>query len=336
MVQMLSYRPTHQPNGASMSISQNPEQPASRNNLAGISALSSRAPGYAVAQKCLEVQAAAESANPTLRGANRVRLDDSAWPWYVGALGEREVGKALARLDASWFIRHAVPIGAGTKDVDHLVIGPGGVFMINSKHHRDTSVWIGDSGLRINNHPKRHLADAERDARDVSERLSTKVGFDVPVVPVVAIVGARSLTDRRAVTNRAVNVVAAPLLIRWLRSRGHRLSPAELGLVWLAAEEPDTWHTDPHAADTMRVMQRFDRLVADVGLHPAKPAQLSPPRNPQSVSSPRVRPTTRPVTTGRSPAARLVLGVLAIVGSIAGLHIAIQLFTAFIAGSIAP
>ncbi|MCU1637786.1 MAG: hypothetical protein JWL94_433 [Microbacteriaceae bacterium] len=95
-----------------------------RMDFAGIRALSS---GYAVAEKCLQVQADAESRNPPLISPSGVKLHDDAWSWYVGALGEIEVGNLLESIGPAWFVRHAVPIGTGTKDVDHLVIGPGGV-----------------------------------------------------------------------------------------------------------------------------------------------------------------------------------------------------------------
>src|SRR5690606_36128291 len=51
----------------------------------------------------------------------------------LGALGELEVGRLLDQLDSEWFAFHAVPVGSAGSDVDHIVIGPGGVFTINSK-----------------------------------------------------------------------------------------------------------------------------------------------------------------------------------------------------------
>ena len=107
----------------------------------GAAALQSREAGYSVAQKCLEVQAEAENADPLLRQSDRVRLHPDAWPWYVGALGEIEVGVLLGALGPDWMVRHAVPIGQGTADVDHLVIGPGGVFALNTKHSAGSGVW---------------------------------------------------------------------------------------------------------------------------------------------------------------------------------------------------
>lgn len=270
-----------------------------RVDFAGINALSSRPAGYAVALKCLQIQADAEDRDPSLRTEKRATLHADAWPWYQGALGEIEVGELLRMLGPEWFVRHSVPIGADTKDVDHLVIGPGGVFAINTKHHAGASVWVGDYVLRVNNANTPHLKVAKGDSLDVSRRLSRKVGFAVPVTPVLAVLNTRTITDRRSAQSRTVSVVDARRLVDWLRTQPAQLSPTKVELIKLAAEEPMTWHVDPRAADTLRVMQRFERLAARVG---------SPHPEPQRVVS---RPKTRrPASRAATPRAALWLSAL--------------------------
>jgi hypothetical protein len=246
-------------------------------DFAGIQALSSRSAGYSVAAKCLQVQADAEARDPALKSAKGVRLHDDAWSWYVGALGEIQVGEMLKQLGPGWFVRHAVPIGAGTKDVDHLVIGPTGIFAINTKHHADASIWVGDVVLRVNNGNTHHLKQAVSDGRDVARRLTSKLGFPVRVHSVLAVLNSQSIIDKRAADKRLVTVLDAERLVAWLVARPRQLSDTTLALIELAAEEPETWHIDPRAADTLRVMQRFERLAAQVG-NPRAPA-LAPSRS---------------------------------------------------------
>lgn len=276
-------------------------------DFAGIQALGSRAAGYAVAQKCLEVQAAAEERDPSLKTEKRVILHDDARSWFVGALGEMEVGRMLSALGAEWFVRHAVPIGAGTKDVDHLVIGPAGVFVINTKHHRGASVWVGDRVLRINNANTWYLKNGRSDGIDVAKRLGAKAEIAVTVRSVLAMLNASSITDRRATDNRPVAVVDARHLVGWLLSQPRRLSDTELALIRLAAEEPTTWHVDPRAADTYRVMQRFERLVAQTG---AQTGEVQRPVERKVVAAPRTRaprptaPRTRVPRPTRPPSSK--------------------------------
>jgi hypothetical protein len=268
-----------------------------RTDFAGIQALSSRAAGYSVAEKCLELQTQAELQDPTLRSESGVRLHDDAWPWYQGALGEIRVGELLKALGSEWFVRHAVPIGAGRKDVDHLVIGPGGVFSINTKHRSGASIWVGDFALRVNNVDDHYVSQSKRDGADVAKRLTSKVGFPVAVTPTLAFLDPKSISDHSTDGKRQFFAVDAKRLVGWLRSRPRVFSDTELALVEIAAEEPSTWHVDPRAADTFRVMQRFERLVAQVGhpsapkaeasKHHASPSMLQNPRPQRSRSMPR-------------------------------------------------
>lgn len=175
----------------------------------------------------------------------------------------------LAQLGPEWFVRHSVPIGAGTTDVDHLLIGPAGVFALNTKHHSGHSIWVGDHVLRVNTSNTSHLSAAIHEAREVTSRLSRKARIPVEAFAVLVIVGARSIKDIRPEARRQPTVIPAPALVGWLSSLPARLTTSEVGLIRLAAEEPDTWHVDPHAADTLRVMQRFDRLRSAVQPAPA-------------------------------------------------------------------
>lgn len=269
-------------------------------DFAGIQALSSRGAGYAVAAKCLRVQADAEAHDPSLRSAKGVTLAADAWSWYLGALGEIEVGEMLKALGPEWFVRHAVPIGAGTKDVDHLVIGPGGVFAINTKHHSGASVWVGDIVLRVNNSNKRYLAQGLSDGRDVARRLTDKVGFPVRVNSVLAMLDVGSIIDKRDTHKRPVSVINAARLTEWLINQPQQLSDTTLALIKLAAEEPETWHVDPRAADTLRVMQRFERLADQVGMPQAPAARPSRTRSTPS-RTPRRTPARTAGTSRRSP-----------------------------------
>jgi hypothetical protein len=53
------------------------------------------------------------------------RTDERAW--RIGAVGEEAVAKRLEGFGAGWRVLHSVPVGKRGSDIDHLVIGPGGV-----------------------------------------------------------------------------------------------------------------------------------------------------------------------------------------------------------------
>jgi hypothetical protein len=39
-----------------------------------------------------------------------------------------------------WTVLHSVPVGTGSTDIDHIAIGPAGVFTLNTKYSPHPSV----------------------------------------------------------------------------------------------------------------------------------------------------------------------------------------------------
>lgn len=58
----------------------------------------------------------------------------SAERWARGAAGERKVGATLEGLGPDWHVLHDIYLGRG--NIDHIVIGRGGTFTVETKSHR--------------------------------------------------------------------------------------------------------------------------------------------------------------------------------------------------------
>ncbi|MGZ0712600.1 nuclease-related domain-containing protein (plasmid) [Coraliomargarita sp. W4R53] len=160
-------------------------------------------------------------------------------PWYLGALGELEVARVLDQLGPGWLALHAVPVGsAGSagSDVDHIVIGPGGVFTINSKFHEGGNVWVESRRLMVNGQRTDHLRNAEYEARRAAKLLTHAAPHRVEVTPVIAIVAARRLTIRER--RDRVIVVSATSLPQWLQSRPTVLTAGDIAELSRLAAAP--------------------------------------------------------------------------------------------------
>jgi hypothetical protein len=69
--------------------------------------------------------------------ALRFRPSPDAIAWRQGAAGEQRTARLLAALERQgWVVLHDLAIPGSRANIDHLVIGPGGVFVIDSKHYR--------------------------------------------------------------------------------------------------------------------------------------------------------------------------------------------------------
>jgi hypothetical protein len=72
-------------------------------------------------------------------------LEVRSLSWQQGAFGERWTADELARLPPAWHVRHDIPDGNGKWD--HIAVGPGGVFAIDSRNLAQP-VFVDDQGLR--------------------------------------------------------------------------------------------------------------------------------------------------------------------------------------------
>ena len=67
----------------------------------------------------------------------RFRPSPDAIAWRRGATGEQRTGRLLSPLEQhGWVVLHDLAVPGSPANLDHLVIGPGGVFVVDSKQYR--------------------------------------------------------------------------------------------------------------------------------------------------------------------------------------------------------
>lgn len=284
---------------------------AVRATPANVRALGAREAGYSIAKKCLEVQT--EFGSKDANGRHLLHPDAASW--YQGTVGEIRVGQLLEKLGPDWLVLHSVPFGSAETDIDHLLVGPTGVFTINTKFHRNAHIWIVDSHLRVENRPQRHLDAARSEAQRVADRLAARLGFRPVVHSVLAMVDPRHITDKRRVNADPV-VVDSRHLVDWLRRFEAKSEVTNLDQIRAVAEDPATWHDDADRVNAFRVMQRFERLYDDVGDPAPVIERAARAKAPVAAKPSRPKPALRPSTrVPRSPArpqsavARVLLGI---------------------------
>lgn len=126
--------------------------------------------------------------------AKLLRLRTEATSWEVGAAGERRVGSRLDLLKAhGWNVLHSIPLRSGA-DIDHVVIGPGGVFTINTKHHPGARVTTKGDFVRVNGQLNHYVRNSRHEASAAAKRLTSACGTPIRVTGVLAFVGVQSLS----------------------------------------------------------------------------------------------------------------------------------------------
>jgi hypothetical protein len=142
----------------------------------------------------------------------RARPDADPDRWLRGADGEAATAVLLARLPRRWVVLNDRAVPGSRANIDHLVIGPTGVWVVDTKasrarlHVRRGGVWVGDRLI--------DTGSVAWEAAEVSGLLA------VGATPLVAVHG--DGLCRRGKRSRGVRVLPATALVRRLR-RGSRV-----------------------------------------------------------------------------------------------------------------
>ncbi|WP_051706199.1 nuclease-related domain-containing protein [Nocardioides aequoreus] len=215
-----------------------PEPPAPVLERAWLDLATNR-PGASV-RETAEAAYAAAPVRSTLGRLLGVRTEETAW--RLGAKGEEKVGAQLTKLerrDPRWRSLHAIPIGTRGSDIDHLVIGPGGVFTVNAKHHPGKKIWVGGSTFLVDGFRQPYVRNARFEAARAADLLSRACGLSVAVHGLVVPVNAAEVVVRSQPTD--VDVVPRRQLAGWLRRLGPSLDDDQVAMVYDAARRSTTW-----------------------------------------------------------------------------------------------
>jgi Nuclease-related domain len=220
-----------------------------------------RRPAEALIQEVLRQQATARPRTALDRITGRSPLTADATPWFVGARGELEVAALLAQLPPEWTVLHSLPVGGAEADIDHIVIGPGGVYTLTTKHHRGQEVWVAGRTFMVSGQRHPHIRNAQHEAFVVVDIL-TAAGIACPVESVITVVGAVSVKIRAR--PEGVLVIEEDRLVRWLRNRPTVLPEDAVREVVRVLEHPAMWRpVKPlleHARAEFAVLHREVRI----------------------------------------------------------------------------
>ncbi|MFF3685097.1 NERD domain-containing protein [Streptomyces sp. NPDC002187] len=163
-------------------------------------------------------------------GVRRLRAD----PRRARLAAQQRLGGELDRLEAiGRRVVHAVPL-PGADHIDHLAVGPGGVFAVHTLAAFRQRVLIADPQVRTGRAvPSPCLRLTRRRAERAAHALA------VAVLPVLAVVGAERL-EIRPVPPQDVRILRdgeVPALARL----GGVLGPADIDALYATARDRRTW-----------------------------------------------------------------------------------------------
>ena len=156
--------------------------------------------------------------------------------FFKGARGEEAMAGMLARLSDDWHIYH--DFVAGKYHVDHVLVGPAGVFAVETKNWRDQVVLESGeliAGGHVPDHPP--IAQATAEAKAVGAVLA-RAGWTGEVFPVVCFASG-TFKDGFAQSGKVL-VANAEAFLKWLVAQPSMHAPGECARVVQLLETRDS------------------------------------------------------------------------------------------------
>ncbi|MFI6323256.1 nuclease-related domain-containing protein [Nonomuraea sp. NPDC050556] len=160
----------------------------------------------------------------------RARSTSTVPAWRRSSVAERRTEAQLKKLERSGYrTLHARAIPGSEAQIDHLVIGPTGVYAVDSEKWDKRLPVRVQMGKKLFHGPfdmKPRLTEARWEATQASELISKAYGREVTVVPSLAIYGPP--VPWKIMTIRDVDVYEGGRARKWITKRERALTDAEI------------------------------------------------------------------------------------------------------------
>ena len=187
-------------------------------------------------------QAELNERSPMARYAESLIGRDQAESWRLGAEGEEAVARELERLPGGWLALHSVPVGSRGSDIDHVIVGPRGVFTINAKNHGQKPVKVKENAILVGGRSEPYARNARFEAARAATLLSQACGFPVAVTGLVVFTSASEcVTVIAQPRDGKVVMLSLDQLVPWLLDRELALAPRWARAVAEQAKWEKTW-----------------------------------------------------------------------------------------------
>jgi hypothetical protein len=155
-----------------------------------------------------------------------------------GIEGEEKVARRLALLGDGWLSLHSICVNASGTDIDHLLIGPGGVYTLNTKNHSGQSVWVAGDVFMVSGFRQDYVFRSRSESENAARILSRECGFEVNVEPLIVVIAENCCVKEEP---RDVHVLELEALRFWLRRRPVALTAKQVATIYARARESSTW-----------------------------------------------------------------------------------------------
>jgi hypothetical protein len=165
-----------------------------------------------------------------------VRSDDRSW--RLREHGELTVAAQLEKLGSDWRVLHSIEV-TPTTDIDHLVIGPGGVFALSARCHPKSQATVNERAVKINGQPTKYLGKSREASLRAAHSLSVGCRRRIDVHAAIVFVDLNRLVIDEMPDG--VHVTTYRRLTDWLRSHSPVMTAGQVEELYAKARASATW-----------------------------------------------------------------------------------------------
>jgi hypothetical protein len=197
--------------------------------------LANNKPGQSVTSKSADIWLKSP-VKSFVRDLLGVKSEDASW--NKGAKGEKTVAKQLEKLGDGFYVLHSVTRSESGTDIDHVVIGPTGVFSLNTKDHIGKAVTVYEYMIYVGGVKTSYIKASESEGRIATRLLSAACGQNVFVQPVIVV-----MCDNFVVKGHPehVRVVTRRGITEWLKTQPVILEQQQVEAIYAVARQSSTW-----------------------------------------------------------------------------------------------
>lgn len=169
----------------------------------------------------------------------RARSNSTVPAWRRASVAERRTEAQLRRLERNGYrTLHARAIPGSEAQIDHLVVGPTGVYAVDSEKWDKRLPVRVQMGKKLFHGPfdmKPRITEAKWEASQASELITKSFGREISVVPSLAIYGPP--VPWKIMTIRGVDVYEGARARRWITKRERALTDDEIDRIYEIAAQ---------------------------------------------------------------------------------------------------
>ena len=156
--------------------------------------------------------------------------------WQAGARGEDIVARSLQKLDDSYCLLNSVVLPGGKGDIDHVLLGSNGVFVIEAKNYSGRVMCDGDDWYRIKRGAKEKTRaesvseQVKRNALDLRDFIRQTTDLSLRVSPICVFMNPSVRLDLK---NPTVPIMRVGKLTKYIARAEPKLSLSETQITHL-------------------------------------------------------------------------------------------------------